>query len=102
MQEFVRQRITQLRIQKDVSETQMSYDLGHSKSYINNITVRKALPSLGEFFAICDYFNITPIQFFDSEQENPVLNTEIINEINKLSEKDGEIVLKLVKRLNSK
>lgn len=49
MEEFVRQRITQLRLQKGVSEMQMSYDLGHSRSYINNITVRKSLPSMGSF-----------------------------------------------------
>ena len=28
--EFVRERITQLRVRKDVSEYKMSYDLGHS------------------------------------------------------------------------
>lgn len=29
-EDFVRNRITQLRLQKGVSEYQMSYDLGHS------------------------------------------------------------------------
>ena len=29
--EFVRKRITQLRLQKDVSEYKMSYDSGHSR-----------------------------------------------------------------------
>ena len=31
---FVRERITQLRLRKGVSEYQMSYDLGHSRGYI--------------------------------------------------------------------
>ena len=31
---FIRERITQLRLKKNVSEYKMSYDLGHSKSYI--------------------------------------------------------------------
>lgn len=35
---FVRERITKLRMQKGVSEYQMSYDLGHSRGYINNIS----------------------------------------------------------------
>lgn len=30
-EEFVRERITQLRLRKGVSEYQMSYDLGHSR-----------------------------------------------------------------------
>ena len=32
--QFVRDRITQLRLKKGVSEYQMSYDLGHSRSYV--------------------------------------------------------------------
>jgi len=55
---FVRDRITQLRLQKGVSEYQMSYDLGHSRGYIYNISSGKSLPPMMEFFAICDYFEI--------------------------------------------
>ena len=51
-EEFVRDRITQLRLKKGVSEYQMSYDLGHSRGYIYNISSGKALPPLKEFFAI--------------------------------------------------
>ena len=58
--DFVRNRITQLRLQKGVSEYQMSYDLGHSRGYIYNISSGKSLPPLSELFAICDYFGITP------------------------------------------
>ena len=44
-EDFIRKRITQLRIQKNVSEYKMSFDLGHSKSYIQSISSGKALPS---------------------------------------------------------
>ena len=63
-EDFVRERITALRLKKGVSEYQMSYDLGHSRGYIYNISSGKALPPLKEFFAICDYFGLTPAQFF--------------------------------------
>ena len=69
--EYVRERITQLRLQKGVSEYQMSYDLGHSRGYINNISSGKSLPSMTEFFAICDYFEISPIDFFNPSIRNP-------------------------------
>lgn len=65
-EEFVRERITQLRLRKGVSEYQMSYDLGHSRGYVYNISSGKALPPLKEFFAISDYFEITPQEFFDT------------------------------------
>ena len=70
---FVRERITQLRLRKGVSEYRMSYDLGHSRGYVHNISSGKALPPMKEFFAICDYFGLTPQQFFDEGTQNPEL-----------------------------
>ena len=35
---FIRERLTQLRLKKNVSEYKMSLDLGHSKSYIQKGT----------------------------------------------------------------
>ena len=47
--DFVRGRITQLRLQKGVSEYQMSYDLGCSRGYIYNISSGKSLPPIPKF-----------------------------------------------------
>ena len=46
---FIRERISELRMRKGVSEYQMSYDLGHSRGYVNNIKTKKTLPSMSEF-----------------------------------------------------
>jgi len=97
--EFVRNRITQLRMQKGVSEYKMSYDLGRSRGYINNISSGKTLPSMTEFFSICEYFSITPIQFFDTGAENPVIIQEILQRLLLLDESDLELTLKNVDRL---
>ncbi len=97
--EFVRERITQLRLQKGVSEYKMSYDLGHSRGYINNISSGKTLPSMTEFFAICEYFDITPIEFFSENIKNPKLTNETLHNLEILSESDLEIVNNLIKRL---
>ena len=97
--EFVRERITQLRLQKGVSEYRMSYDLGHSRGYINNISSGKTMPSMTEFFAICDYFEITPIDFFNTEVQNPALMAEVMESLAKLSEEDLELTLRNIKRL---
>ena len=37
--EYIRNRITELRIEKGVSEYRMSFDLGHSRSYFYNISL---------------------------------------------------------------
>ena len=62
--EFIRTRITELRIKKDVSEHKMSLDLDKSGSYIRGITNGAALPSLKELFNIIAYFEMTPSEFF--------------------------------------
>ena len=97
--EFVREKISQLRLMKGVSEYQMSYDLGHSRGYINNISSGKALPSMNEFFAICDYFDITPIEFFDCDNQSPMTTRQLFSKINKLSPDSIELLLQLVNKI---
>lgn len=99
---LVRERITQLRLQKGVSEYQMSYDLGHSRSYVNNISSGKALPSMAEFFAICEYFDITPIDFFQNDKEDPKLLNETYAALARLSPEDLALTMKNVERLLQK
>lgn len=99
---FVRDRITQLRIQKGVSEYQMSYDLGHSRSYIYNISSGKSLPPIAEFLQICEYFGITPSQFFDDSSNNPGLLQTAIQELKKLDDDDLMLVIGTIRRLNKK
>ena len=96
---FVRERITQLRLQKGVSEYKMSYDLGHSRGYVNNISSGKTLPSMTEFFSICDYFGVTPIEFFDEKNKNPSLLANAISIISTLSEDDLELTMQIIRRL---
>ncbi len=99
---YVRDRITQLRMQKNISEYQLSYDLGHSRSYIYNISSGKALPSMAEFLYICEYFGITPVEFFDPGNPAPALLREIGEDLKKLDQEDLELVSQTVKRLLKK
>ena len=99
---LVRERITQLRLQKGVSEYKMSYELGHCKGYINNISSGKALPSLSEFFAICDYFGITPLEFFDTDIKNPAQSSIIKQKLEKLAPEDFSLIAELIDRLGTK
>lgn len=96
--EFIRNRITQLRIAKDVSEYQMSLDLGHSKSYIQGITSGRALPSMNEFISICDYFEITPKNFFDSQIDNPALMQKLLKTVGDLQDGDIELLINIAEK----
>ena len=101
--EYVRERITQLRLQKGVSEYKMSYDLGHSRGYINNISSGKVLPSMSEFFAICEYFEISPVDFFNTRAKDPKLISQTVEELERLETDDLRLVNLFVHRmLNNK
>lgn len=98
-EDFVRNRLTELRIKKNISEYKMSFELGHSKSYIQGISSGRTLPSMSEFLYICDYFGITPQQFFDEQCSDPVTIAKINELLRDMDDSDLELVFSLVKRI---
>ena len=77
----------------------MGYDLGHSRSYMYNISSGKSLPPLPEFLEICNYLGVTPSQFFDDTAENPALLQTAIEELKKLSDDDMMLIIGNIRRL---
>lgn len=98
---YIRERITQLRIEKGVSEYQMSLDLGQSKGYIQSISSGRTMPSMGQFLNICEYLSITPKEFFNTEVETPRLYGEVMKRLKKLEEADINMVIKVAEHLLS-
>lgn len=98
----IQQRITDLRLQKGVSELKMSRDLGHSDGYIHHIAAGRSLPSMQEFLYICEYFGITPDVFFNTDATYPILRQTIDNELNDLNENDLQLLLSLIRRIKSR
>ena len=96
--EFVRSRITELRLKRGVSEYQMSYDLGHSRGYINNISNGNSLPSMTEFLSICDYFGMTPEDFFRQEQRYSATIQKIVRYLETLPSDELNLMLSLAEK----
>ena len=96
--EFVRKRITELRVKKGVSEYQMSLDMGHSRNYVQNIANGRSMPSLSEFLFICEYLGVTPSAFFDERAENPALLEKAMEGMRALSDRDLLMLLGLIER----
>ena len=101
-EDFIRKRISDLRLRKGVSEYKMSLDLGHSKSYIQSISSGRALPSLSEFLYICNYFNITPRDFFDEDIKSPALIAQLIDVSATLDEEDLSALIVIANLLAKK
>ena len=101
-EEFTQERISRLRLQKDVSARDMSLSLGQNGSYINQIENKKALPSLQGLFYICEYFGITPQEFFDEKTAYPAQMAELIDDLKKLDSGMLACIASLVKEVVSR
>ena len=101
-EETIRHRIVELRMNKNVSQREMSLSLGQNDSYINRIESGKALPSMQVFLYICEYFDISPKEFFDDEIADPVQFREIIDNMKKLSGPALDALNTLTKELAGK
>lgn len=95
-EEFCR-RLTQLRMSKGVSARDMSLSIGQSPNYIIGIEGGKNYPSMETFFYICDYFGITPKEFFDIESTNPTKTDELMEIVKSLPNEQLELFIALAK-----
>lgn len=85
-------RLTELRLKKDVSAREMSLALGQSEGYINRIENCNMMPSVYVFVAICEYLEVSPGQFLNFCKFEDSKNKELIDAIQNLPK---EIVVHL-------
>lgn len=100
--EWFYKRLTELRIQKGVSARDMSLSLGQSESYINKIENRRTLPSFTGFIYICEYFGLTPQDFFNENASAPNKTKELQALLEKLTYAQTEHIIQVVKDLIDK
>lgn len=90
-------RITELRTQKGTSARDMSLSLGQSESYINKIENRRTLPSMTGFLYICEYFGITPQEFFNIDSPAPQKSKEVWQAMERLTASQLDHVMLIIK-----
>lgn len=91
--DFFAERLTALRMQKNVSAREMSLSIGQNDSYINRIENKLTLPSMQSFFYICEYLDITPEEFFRSGVKNPIKINEILSVLQQLNDAQLDTIL---------
>ena len=96
------QWISKLRKQKGVSAREMSLDLGLNESYINRIENQKSLPSMQAFYYICEYLNVSPKEFFDTEPKYPEELNDIISDLKCLSSSQLKALHSIIKEMKKK
>lgn len=92
-------RLAQLRNEKGVSARDMSLSIGQNASYINNIENGKALPSMSGFFYICEYLNISPKDFFDTDNKTPEKIQNVLGELEKVDDEYIDSIANIIKGL---
>ncbi len=74
----------------------MSLSLGLSPAYINNIENLVSLPSMDSFFQICEYFDISPSDFFDFDGAPSLALIELHRKEEQLSPEQVKLISALV------
>ena len=92
-------RLYQLRTQKGVSARDMSLSIGQNAGYINNIETGKSFPSMMSFFYICDYLDISPMDFFNFNSARPQETNMLYEDLNKLTESQFKNIKEIVSDL---
>ncbi len=98
-EEFVRQRIEELRLRKSVAKGKLSSELGHGRNYIYMITSGKAPISVLDLIAICEYFGITMSEFFDENPSHSSLIQTVVDELMDMEDEDIMFTLRLIRRM---
>lgn len=100
--QFLRDKITRLRLERNISEYQLSLELGKCKTYIQAITSGKSLPSFDAFFDLCSFFGITPADFFAPDTRQSTAFRHTADKLARLSPADLALVDELIDRLTSR
>ena len=87
MEEFVASRLSQLLRRKGVSAREASRQN------------QKLLPSMRNFFRICDYFGVTPMEFFDDGRRYPSKIRHLMDELVQLSDAQLDAVTAVVENM---
>lgn len=92
-EDFFAERLAALRTQKRISAREMSLAIGQNASYINRIENKLAFPSMQCFFYICEYLEITPMEFFNTEVKNPSKINQVIAKVQTLSDEQIDLII---------
>lgn len=102
-EKYVQRKIAELCATSGIPESKISLDLGRDRTYINKINAGKRMPSVGELMYICQYFKITPEEFFRTDAELvPLEKREIIEDILSLPVEDVKTLKPVIERLKQK
>ena len=100
MKDFIRQRVSSIRISKGLSARKLSLELEMGSEYINQLECGRSNPSINFLVKFCEYFNISMSEFFDNGSKYPQEYQELFNKLNKLDANELQLVKNLIDSLS--
>ena len=94
-----RDRLIRLCMDNHYSERELSLAMGKSPAFIHNATSGVALPQMENFFLLCTYLDVTPVEFFVPDIINSNLSLEVMIEFTGVCGGDLQRLLKIRKTL---
>lgn len=73
-------------------------ELGQSKGYIQGITSGRSLPSMRMLLNICEFFQISPSEFFEDRLCSPAVR-ELQEEVRGLTDEDAQYLIYIIRRM---
>lgn len=102
-EEFFRDRLRFLRNERGVSAREMSLDLEQNETYINKIETGKSSTTIASFLKMCDYFGITPADFFERDAQNAMTNdAELLGYLHRLTPRQSEYMVSFLRDLTER
>ena len=95
-------RLAHLREQKGLTARELSISMGNGSNYINDIETQKYFPKMENFLYMCYCLEITPSEFFDTDNKYPAQLNKIIENLKCLDSKEIEQIEGLVASLAKK
>lgn len=95
---FIRQRLKELRIAAGISQSELNHALAKKPLYIESIESGDRLPSLEMLLVLCDWFDISPTEFFLPGEKDE--DWRVFNNFRKLSRDGKEQVSQMIDSLS--
>lgn len=95
---FIANRLSELRLAKGVSAREMSLAIGQNENYVNRIENGTGVSTDGLSY-ICEYLGITMSEFFDEGNSVPEHHRKLYADIRRLSPSQTKLISDLVAEL---
>ena len=93
---FIRARVLNLIAARNLSDRATSLSLGLNENYINKYRKGDPVyPSVDVLLNICEFFKITPAEFFEPALDDPISARAVYEELKRIGNDRIEQILKL-------